>query len=148
MRPVIAEPPLYPEILAAFPAAKSMRPVFAWGHTIYNPHGIEITPELRVHEGIHGQRQGDNPEEWWRRYMVDPAFRLMEELLAHATEYRAYCDRPDFDRNRRRLVLRSIAQRLASPLYGSLISVADAKIAIATPDKPFRTRLKGSEQAA
>jgi len=148
MRVVNAFPPIYAEILAAFPEAAHRKPIFAWGDVIYNPHGIEVTHELHVHEQVHGDRQGVNPEAWWRRYIADPGFRLMEELLAHAAEYRAWCSSANITRNQRRLVLRSLAQRCASPLYGSLISVNDAKIAIAEPGKPFKTRIVGSTSAA
>jgi len=159
MRVVKAFPPIYAEILAAFPEAAHRKPIFAWGDIIYNPHGIEVTRELQVHEKVHGDRQlgtavngtargEDAIRVWWHRYLTNPGFRLMEELLAHAAEYRAWCESSKITRNQRRLVLRSLAQRCASPLYGSLISVNDAKIAIAEPGKPFKTRIVGSTSAA
>jgi hypothetical protein len=144
VRVVEAFPPLYAEILAAFPEAARCKPIFAWGGKIYNPHKVEVSRELVAHETVHGERQGVNPEAWWRRYIAEPQFRLMEELLAHAAEYRAHCDNPGVTRNQRRIILRHVARKLAAPLYGSLISVADAKIAIADPAKTFRTKLPGS----
>lgn len=136
-------PPLYAEIAAAFDL-RCRKPIFAWWDVIFNPHGIEIGPELMAHESLHAERQKRHPggaEGWWRQYIADPRFRLIEELLAHTAEYRAACERPGVTRNYHRVILRGIAHRVASRLYGNLISVHDAKIAIATPDKPFRTRL-------
>lgn len=157
MRIVHMQPPIYDELLKAFPAIRGYKPFFAWGDTIYNPHRVVIPPELIEHERVHGVRQlgtalagtprgEDAIRSWWHRYMTDARFRLMEELLAHAAEYRAVIGGPNCNRKARRGALKAIAQRLASPLYGSLISVSDAMIAIDTPEKPFRTRLP--EQAA
>lgn len=148
MRVVNELPPNYADIIAAFPGIRGRQPIFAWGDVIYNPHRIQIPPHLVDHERVHSERQGVSPGLWWQRYIADPRFRLMEELLAHAAEYRAVIGSPNSNRKARRGALKAIAQRLASPLYGSLISVADAMIAIDTPDKPFRTRLPEQGAAA
>jgi len=58
--------------------------------------------------------------------MTDPKFRLEEEILAHRAEYRKYVDR-HANRLKRERALDMIAGKLASPLYGSLISLADAR---------------------
>jgi hypothetical protein len=141
-------PPNYAEIQAAFPGIRGRKPFFAWGDIIYNPHRVVIPPELVAHEAVHAQRQGVSPGLWWQRYIADPRFRLMEELLAHVAEYRAYVDNPNCNRHGRRAALKAIAGRLASPLYGGLISARDAMIAIAEPEKPFRTRLPEQGAAA
>lgn len=148
MRVVPEFPPNYAEIVAAFPGIRGRQPIFAWGDVIYNPHRIQIPPELVAHEQVHAQRQGVSPALWWQRYIADLRFRLMEELLAHAAEYRFIAESPDSNRHARRAALKAIAQRLASPLYGSLISARDAMIAIAEPEKPFRTRLPEQGAAA
>lgn len=147
MRIILEFPPIYHEVVAAFDL-RGRQPIFAWGDKIYNPHGIAIPPELIEHERVHMRRQNGDPAAWWRRYIDDPRFRLNEELLAHRTEYLAHISKPTVTRNQRRIVLRHIAQRLASKLYGSLISVDDAKIAIADPEKPFRTRLDTPQPGA
>jgi hypothetical protein len=90
--------------------------IFAYGSTIYNPGRITIPPQLIAHEEVHMVRQGGNPEAWWDRYINDPEFRLAEEIPAHVAEYRALAYRYDADKQ-----LDRIAQRLASPLYGSMI---------------------------
>lgn len=128
MRVVVARPPLFAEIDAAFGVAG--KPViFAWGDTIYNPQGGPISVELQAHESVRGQRQGGAIEAWWRRYIAEPEFRLAEEIPAHQAEYREFC-RNNVNgkaRNGRRLVLHHIAARLASPLYGRLVSYDAAR---------------------
>lgn len=126
-------PPIYSEILAAFPAIARMKPIFSWGSTIYNPHRIAIDDGLMAHEGVHAQQQDRDPEAWWRAYIAAPKFRLQEELAAHAVEYRWRAANAA-NRHERRALLVSIAQRLSSPMYGSMISLRDAKAAIAGVD--------------
>lgn len=131
MRVVVAKPPLFDEIDTAFGIAG--KPViFAFGDTIYNPMGVRIGEELMAHEAVHGKRQGSDVEGWWRRYIADPEFRLEEELPAHVAEYRAFClnNTKGHARNARRLALHHIAARLASPLYGRLISYEAARKAL------------------
>jgi hypothetical protein len=131
MQVVRARPPLFAEIDAVFKIAG--KPViFAFGDAIYNPHGVAITPEILAHEAVHGRRQregADGVEGWWRRYLRDPAFRLAEELPAHRAEYAEFCanNRDGAARNGRRLALHHIAARLASPLYGRLVSYDEAR---------------------
>lgn len=126
MRILVEYPPLYEEIVRAFPAAKGGGVIFAWGDTIYNPSNILVSRELVAHEMIHGTRQGDNVTAWWSRYLVDPTFRLAEELPAHQAEYWAYHQRHGNSRKRSQY-LDEVAQKLASPLYGSLLSVEQAR---------------------
>jgi hypothetical protein len=61
--------------------------------------------------------------------LVDPSFRLEEELLAHRAEYRAYCARHP-NRAKQARMIDWIAEKLAAPLYGSLVSVDDARRAV------------------
>jgi len=128
MRIAIAYPPLYERIDAAFSVAG--KPViFCFGDTIFNPMGVPITRELMAHEEIHSERQGAEVLDWWERYLADSGFRYLEELPAHAAEYRAYCKRHGSGRDK---YLNAIAQRLASPLYGNVVGVEAAKLAILT----------------
>jgi hypothetical protein len=116
-------PPNYRKIVEQFDVRG--RPViFAYGSAIYNPTKVEIPPELRRHEEVHMIRQGGDPETWWDRYIAEPAFRLAEEIPAHAAEYQASVS------HYRERALGQIAIKLASPLYGNLITVAGAREAI------------------
>lgn len=130
MRVVQDLPPLFDEIDAVFHVRG--RPIlFAWGDKIFNPGAVHVPPELLAHEAVHGERQGSDVEGWWRRYLSDPAFRLDEELPAHAAEFRSLCEqhRPRWqsERNMRRTYAAHVARKLAAPLYGNLITVSAAK---------------------
>lgn len=126
MKVAVARPPNFERIAAVFPRAGNPGVIFAFGDTIFNPSGGEITPALFAHEGVHGERQGSDPEAWWERYLADKAFRLAEEIPAHQAEYRTFCAQ-GHGRTERRRYLAIIAGRLASPLYGHLIGFAEAK---------------------
>lgn len=125
MKIVIDKPPIYDEIVAAFPQAKDRDVIFAWGGTIYNPGNIAVGPELMAHELVHGARQKDDIRGWWRRYIDDPMFRLKEEVQAHKAEF-ARAALGVKDRNRRARILSVTATRLSAPLYGGVISYQDA----------------------
>jgi hypothetical protein len=148
MRVVAARPPLFAEIDAAF-HIEGKGVTFAFGDVIYNPHGANVTPELMAHEKVHGARQGGDVEGWWRRYIADPQFRFDEELPAHIAEYRAFCanNTAGQARNARRMALHHIAARLASPLYGRLVSYDEArrliKAAALSPPIHARDRATG-----
>ncbi|MDP2618632.1 MAG: hypothetical protein Q8P46_00405 [Hyphomicrobiales bacterium] len=129
MRIVVDYPPIYTEIAAAFDIS-GRNPIFAWGDRVFNPHNIVIGPELIAHEAVHGRRQGNDVEGWWRRYIDDPAFRLAEEIPAHAAEFNILAGVPGTNRQHKRKCLAYVAKRLTSPIYGRLITLDAAKKAI------------------
>lgn len=125
MRIIKDFPPIFPEIKAVFPHAGS-KTLFAWGDVLYNPGGWTVPPELMAHEEVHGARQRRlGVERWWKQYLDDPEFRLMEELLAHQAEYWYLCQ--NGNRAQRRAALTRTAKRLAAELYGKMVSVSEAK---------------------
>jgi hypothetical protein len=117
-------PPMWAEIDAEFHVA-GQKIVFCWGSKIYNPEGAPVGRELLQHERIHSIRQNGNPTAWWEAYILDKAFRLEEEIPAHRVEYIAWRSRVR-DPNGRARVLHQLAARLASPLYGGLITGSEA----------------------
>ena len=122
-----ANPPLIALIEQTFPI-KGREILFAWGDTIYNPAGIDPIPEALIrHELVHMHRQGSYVTEWWQKYLTDPEFRLMEEIPAHVVEYGAWIATPGISRTQRRFVLRKVAERLSSQLYGGLVTFAHAR---------------------
>lgn len=135
MRDVRDVPPLFAEIDAAF-NVRGKPVIYAWGDKIYNPMGVELTPELIAHESVHGQRQGNDIEGWWRRYIADPHFRLLEEIPAHVDEFVSLClqhrSKWVSQRAMRRTFAAHVARRLMAPLYGygHLMSFEDAKKAL------------------
>ena len=117
-------PPNIEEIRKVFPLTGEE--IFAYGNTIYNPSGITLSPELQAHEEVHAKQQAFDPRGWWDRYLIDPQFRLEQELEAHQVEYRTFC-RNHKDRNLRNRYLMAIAKRLSGPVYGSIVSQKEAR---------------------
>ncbi len=127
-------PPNYDALVAHFPAISSMKPIFCYGDTIFNPFDRTITDDLIVHETIHSYQQASpallGPDNWYQRYFSDPAFRLEQEVEAYRAQY-------DFlrsivkDRNTLARDLYALAASLASPLYGNLVTPSEARELIA-----------------
>lgn len=127
MQVVYKKPPNYDALISAGFRIGGKKVLFAWGDKIYNPGCLKIPPHLIVHEEMHSWRQGDEPEAWWGSYINDDEFRLEEEILAHQVELRELM-RGNTNRKTRRGALHQVAQRLASPLYGSVISERRARL--------------------
>jgi hypothetical protein len=129
---VQAWPPNVELLDAAFGVKSRPGTIFSWGPTrIYKPHGpLTLTQELWAHELVHGPRQGASDpliEAWWRRYLDDVQFRFDEEWPAHVAEYKRFCAR-HADRNRRiSYLMHTVAKRIASPLYGGIITFEEAR---------------------
>lgn len=103
--------------------------IFTYGDIIYNPLGVVISQALQSHEMVHSVRQTTDLKsiiKWWDQYLVDDEFRLNEELLAHKAEYKQFCSE-NKDRNKQSLYLNTIATRLASPMYGSMLTSTKAR---------------------
>lgn len=142
MQTVLIElPPMFDEMLVAFPHLSKQQAIFSWGPYIYNPWNHVITQELYAHEDLHAQRQGAADlaiRRWWRDYIDSPVFRLEEEIPAHRAEYRELLRIFGNTRSNRRRLLRKTAERLRNPLYGynHLISIDGAMETIAlAPDE-------------
>lgn len=101
--------------------------VFAWENKIYSPSTGTLANWIVEHENVHMRQQeaAGGVNAWWDRYLVDPAWRLSQELEAHQVEYREFC-KFYRDRNVQARYLNEIAGRLSSPMYGKLISRGDA----------------------
>ena len=162
MRIIFDRPPNYAAILAAFPTiAGRAGVIFAYGPAIYNPGRVKITPALMAHESVHAERQeslfpSGGPDDWWDHYIANQDFRLGEEILAHRAEYRRICETPGVDkpvmgfRSGRAWHLAELARRLASPMYGTMVSVAEAKRLIIDQDGVLRAAIEQmiADQAA
>lgn len=128
MKIVRGTPPNFADIVAMFPAARREGVVFTYGDTVYVNGDPELSVQLKVHESVHIQQQSRaGPDPWWERYLADPQFRFLQELSAHRAEYRKL---RNIDPNLGRKHLPFIAARLASPLYGGIVSLRDARKAI------------------
>ena len=102
--------------------------MFCWGDIIYAPGKTSVEDHFHAHEAIHSIQQGGDPAGWWKTYIASPAFRLEQEIPAHKAEYEFRCK--SMARKQRRWLLKETAIKLASPLYGSLISRGKAKAAL------------------
>lgn len=130
MRIIKAFPPNYLELREHFPIAGKQGILYSWGDRLYNPSGIKVEPWLLAHEEVHGNRQGFDVEEWWHKYIQDRHFRLDEELRAHAVEY--YTFKAHWPKKpQQQQYLDRLATRISGPLYGNLISFAEARNEIA-----------------
>lgn len=111
-------PPNYHEIVRVFPV-RNRAVLFTYGAIIYNPAGFKVPPELIEHEKVHIAQQADvDPAAWWRLYLTNANFRLGVEIPAHKAE-------AEWLRSNGRK-WEHVARRLASPLYGSVISEDEA----------------------
>lgn len=120
-------PPNAAEIEKVFPGVTNgVRPIlFCYGHSIYNPAKIVIPIQLIAHEAVHAlQQESYEVTHWWKMYLDSPLFRLDQEAPAHRVETEAY--REHNNRAMSRSYYKTVAQRLAGPLYGNLISVKRA----------------------
>jgi hypothetical protein len=121
-RVVARRPPNFAAIERAF-GPLPPNTVFAYGDTIYSPSSDELPPDLVEHEKVHLRQQAavGGPDEWWRRYIEEPAFRLEQELEAYRAQVATFADRA-----RRRECARRVARDLAGPIYGRLITKGEA----------------------
>jgi hypothetical protein len=129
MEIIMARPPNFDAIVKVFPEARNHGVIFSWGRRIYSPSSEYVSPQLKAHEAVHGQRQGDTETAilaWWGKYLTDPQFRLDEEVPAHRAEYQTF-KQLNKDRNLQHRFLQGCAGRLSSALYGNMISLAEAK---------------------
>lgn len=122
-------PPNYDKIVKVLPSASRLRSsiLFCYGHTIYTLSYKPISPHLIAHEKVHCDRQGEDIEGWWDKYLNDPKFRFYEELLAHRAEYQSMVS-DNANRLQKRSALKIVSKRLSSKLYGAnSISVKQAQ---------------------
>lgn len=136
MKVVMNYPPNIEEIKKAVTVNRYT--VFTYGDTLYAPFSSQISDHLMVHEETH-MKQQTNPEEWWARYLKDVRFRAEQELEAYHNQYEYFKSRvPDF--MKRMAFLMRLAEDLASPMYGSIMSFEEAKKAIESGKLPTKDK--------
>ena len=128
MKILIANPPNIDQIKAKFNIHVEDRVIFTYGDTIYNPGGFDVSkyPDLIVHEEVHEKQQGSDPAGWWERYLVDPQFRLNQEVEAYRAQYRKF---KTMTRNRDLIAkcAHNIACVLSGHIYGNIIDYYEAR---------------------
>lgn len=100
-------------------------PCFTYGDTLYNPSGNPVSASLLAHEEVHVKQQGDDPESWWDRYLVDVPFRLEQEIEGYKAQYKE-AKKWIKDRNELFRYARGLAHDLSSPMYGNIINSQEA----------------------
>lgn len=102
---------------------------YTYGDTIYNPTGRKIDDDFIHHEEVHMRQQAavGGPEEWWRRFIEDPKFRIEQEAEAYGKQVR-YTRR----KNAKRALIdhADFAKSLSGPIYGSALTTSEAYQAI------------------
>lgn len=124
---VIDTPPNYKMLKKVFKVADNI--LFCYGHTLYNPSDCYIDPIVMKHEEVHEIQQGDNPEAWWQRYLVDSAFRFCRELEAYQKQF-LEIKKKFKDKNTQARMLNTLAADLSSSNYGSVCSYNEALMSI------------------
>ena len=123
-----AHPPNYEDILKSFPKVKDIRGVvYTFGQVIFNPDNVDLPVELMYHEATHSIQQDKlGPEEWWKKYLADPKFRLKQELEAYHQQFKKYCKNQK-DRNKQSSYLHKLAVDCSGEIYGKMINFSDAR---------------------
>jgi len=98
---------------------------FAYGNIIYGP--IDPKPDIMLHECVHLSQQAKfkSPDDWWKKYFSDSAFRLEQEKEAYSAQWKKA--KEIYPRQYRRLVKAHIIKSLSGKLYGNLITKKEAE---------------------
>jgi len=113
------QPPNWPELEKAF-GVKWGEVVVTFGDTCYCKESL--SDDLVEHESLHVTQQtgyDGGPTAWWARYMIDPEFRLSQELPAYKKQFN-FIRKKVKDRNQRHKIAVQIAKILSGKTYGNL----------------------------
>lgn len=128
MKIVHDKPPIYERARAVFKFSPHAGILFAWGDTIYATNGAGVSGDLMAHESIHELQQevAGGPAIWWDRYLVDPEWRLEQEIEAYGAQVR-YMRVMQYNKKKFSQILDKITFDLSGPMYGSIIGYAEAQ---------------------
>src|SRR3990167_1931247 len=114
-------PPFFQDIIKA-----GMKPepttIYPFSNVIYNPSGLDIPQDVMIHEAVHIRQQGENPADWWQKYITDKDFRLNQELEANQEQYKFVC-KVFKDRNKQARTLLAIARNMSGEVYNLNVSI-------------------------
>lgn len=124
------KPPIWAEANELFKLDElKLGTIFAFGDILYNPFNVILTQDLIIHESRHmdQHRHDENVANlWWKRYLAEPEFRISQEVEAYGDQY-AYLCKTTKDRNVKARYLYKFGDMLAGPMYGSIITPAEAR---------------------
>lgn len=95
---------------------------YTYGPICFSPR--ELTRDLVVHESVHTEQQGDNPDAWWDRYGDDPEFRYAQELEAYRAQYKYILGVTN--RQTAFNCAKRFASDMSAPMYGKMCTYNQA----------------------
>jgi hypothetical protein len=125
MKIVINFPPNYVDIKRIFPKCEEHKAVFCWGDTVFNPFNVKINRDLEIHEAVHSKQQGEKPDEWWKKYIENKAFRLQQEIEAYGVQL--YYLKQNLPEKVSKWFLGKISETLSGDLYGNILTTPQAE---------------------
>ena len=124
------KPPMLDLILQRGMEPDLNRTCYTFGDVLYIPEKIQpeqLPPEFIAHEETHTKQQGNDPQKWWNRYLLDQYFRIEQEAEACAVQYLFFKHRVNHDRNAGARFLFQLAGQLAGPTYGRVVNQVAAQ---------------------
>lgn len=124
---VLAEfPPNYNKLVEVFAVGQGSGTVFCYGDKIYNPFNLALRDDLIYHESIHAKQQYriGGPENWWKRYIKDPKFRIDQEIVAYGKQV-AFL-RSKYGEEKGLQAHQAFSGFVSGPVYGNAISRSSA----------------------
>lgn len=122
------KPPIYDRCIKVFNLDEKQPFFFSYGDAVYNPKGVQLSPDVIKHEQTHLEQQGYSrvaAKIWWDIYFADPNFRAEQEIEAYGEQYKFICQTIK-DRNKRSQYLFGFAGHLSGSMYGNCIGHAEA----------------------
>ena len=114
------KPPIWTELQKHF-IIDWDKTVVTYGDTIYSQY--KLMPDVFVHEKVHIlQQQITGRDEWWKKYIDNPQFRISQEAQAYKAQYNSVkkiIKKPE-------LHLIKLAKDLSGGMYGEAISFEKA----------------------
>ncbi len=146
LMPIIVDlPPNFTLIKTALPLASNMH-TYSYDGKIYNPSGAELGADRQYHELVHWEQQQacGNADKWWYEYLIDPDFRLAQEIEAYGRQYAFAKERIENAQasvakgkrlaagknNLLKFIKEDMSRALSGQEYGNLIGYSAAESAI------------------
>ncbi len=114
--------------------------VFTYGDCVYNVQK-PLEDHLEQHEMVHVKQQVRNGvEEWWKKYLASPQFRLEQELQAYVVQYNFI--KQKYPKHAKRCLF-WFASDLSGSLYGRLLTYQEAEKRIKNSPMPVLPPMPG-----
>ena len=116
------KPKIYPRLVEVFGIDWNKGIIITYGDTVYC--SVELENHLIAHEEVHVRQQTEyGVEAWWERYLIDPEFRLDQELEAYRAQAKYLREHTEeMSRGQRQIWFITMARLLSGSIYGNLVS--------------------------